>query len=97
MKSYFIQLRQNTQCSIRVSGIEPGSGTSDLSKGWNMISADKSWNEIKNDCQIKGTTLSHYNPAKKAYDPISTSESLNSSQNNFGYFVEVKGECQIQE
>lgn len=90
MKGYWAFAKSD--CLARFSS---GRGDSEISlhKGWNMISARKSWSEINRNCTIKGPIYA-WNALSRKYEKVGYYTKLEDYR---GYWVYVNDSCFISE
>lgn len=95
-KGYFIY-SWDSGCQVQVA--DPFSSQDSqvlLQPGWNIISADASWNDIAGDCQINGRqALYRFDVASQQYRQVELSQNLDSSSQHTGYFVKIKDACKL--
>lgn len=68
----------------------------ELNTGWQIISSEKSWNEIKGNCEIKNNLIYQLNNVNGAYswEKVPLDKPLDDSK---GYFIFVLKPCKITE
>jgi hypothetical protein len=95
LEGYF--LYADASCVLSFLGQDHSSPISrELSRGWNIISSKKSWNDIKGNCILDGDAIYEWvnTNGTGSWNTLSTNTTLDDSK---GYFIKVNDACTITE
>jgi hypothetical protein len=80
-------------CTFSVVGADTHTKTLALKSGWNLISSEKSWSDIKGSCSL-ASVIWHWDTTTGQYTEVSATTPLNDS---LSYWVNVGQDCLISE
>ena len=88
-----VYILSEENCTVTLTGTPAIFSSRTLKRGWNLISAEKSFEEIKGDCQMpSGYKIWALNPQTQQWFNPATTEKLDQSK---GYWVAVDKDCTL--